>query len=214
MSKTQTLKAESRQRTGSGVLKQMRREGYIPSVVYGAKQENLNIKVETKTLTDMLNASASANIIVDLDIDGGKTQSAFIQSTQSDPLTGKLLHADFLAVSDDTVITASIPVILSGEAAGVKEGGILEQMLHSIEIACSPKSLPETLEADVEHLELTESLVIGDIKLPEGVTATLAPEVLVAIVNESRATKEADEEEEGGEAAAPAEGDKPAEGGE
>lgn len=213
MSKTQSLKAETRQRTGSGVLKQMRREGYIPSVVYGAKQENLNIKVDTKTLTDMLNASASANIIVDLDIDGGKTQSAFIQSTQSDPLTGKLLHADFLAVSDDTVITASIPVILSGEAAGVKEGGILEQMLHSIEIACSPKSLPETLEADVEHLELTESLVIGDIKLPEGVTATLAPEVLVAIVNESRATKEADEEEEGGEAA-PAEGDKPAEDGE
>lgn len=215
MAKTQSLKAESRQRTGSGVLKQMRREGYIPSVVYGAKQENLNIKVDTKTLTDMLNASASANIIVDLEIEGGKTQSAFIQSTQSDPLTGKLLHADFLAVSDDTVITASIPVILHGEPAGVKAGGILEQMLHSIEIACSPKNLPETLEADVEHLELTQSLVIGDVRFPDGVTPTLASEVLVAIVNESRATKEADAAEDNEGEAASAEGDgAAAEGGE
>lgn len=208
MAKTQTLKAETRQRTGSGVLKQMRREGYIPSVVYGGKAENANIKVNTKTLTDMLAASASANIIVDLEIDGAGTQSAFIQDTQKDPLTGNLLHADFLAVSGDTIINANLPIALHGEPVGVKAGGIMEQMIHNLEITCSPKDLPEQLEANVEGLEVGQSLTVGDLELPEGVKAVLAADVLVAIVNESRATKS-----EGGDDtndAAPAEGEAPA----
>lgn len=208
MAKTQTLKAETRQRTGSGVLKQMRREGYIPSVVYGGKAENANIKVNTKTLTDMLAASASANIIVDLEIDGAGTQSAFIQDTQKDPLTGNLLHADFLAVSGDTIINANLPIALHGEPVGVKGGGIMEQMIHKLEITCSPKDLPEQLEANVEGLEVGQSLTVGDLELPEGVKAVLAADVLVAIVNESRATKS-----EGGDDtndAAPAEGEAPA----
>ncbi|MGC6427515.1 MAG: 50S ribosomal protein L25 [Akkermansiaceae bacterium] len=201
MAKTQTLKAETRQRTGSGVLKQMRREGYIPSVVYGGKSENANIKVNTKTLTDMLAASASANIIVDLEIDGAGKQSAFIQDTQKDPLTGQLLHADFLAVSDDTIINANLPVILHGEPVGVKAGGILEQMIHSLEITCSPKDLPETLDANVENIEVGQSLSVGDLELPEGVSAILSDDVLVAIVNESRATKSGGAEDEGNDAA-------------
>ena len=77
MAKTQTLKAETRNRTGSGVLKQMRREGYIPSVVYGKGSENINIKVNTKALTDMLARSASESILVDLEVDGGQSTDRF-----------------------------------------------------------------------------------------------------------------------------------------
>jgi len=207
MSTTQTLEATTRQRTGSGVLKQMRREGYLPSVIYGKGAENVNIKVHTKTLTDMLAQSASANIIVDLEVEGSGTQSAFIQSTQKDPLTGYLLHADFLAVDDSTVIHASLPVVLNGEPTGVKNGGILEQMIHTLDIACSPKNLPETLEANVEEIEIGESLTVSDLEFPEGVTPALAGDVLVAIVNESRATLSEGEDEEGEAAdeAAPAE---------
>ena len=109
MAKTQSLKAETRQRTGSGVLKQMRREGYLPSVVYGKGKENLNIKVHTKTLTDMLAQSASESILVDLEVDGGAAQTAFLQSTQHNALTGALVHADFLAVTEGMTITAAIP---------------------------------------------------------------------------------------------------------
>jgi len=192
MAKTQSLKAESRQRTGSGVLKQMRREGYLPSVVYGGGQDNQNVKVHTKTLKDMLAHSASSNILVDLELDGGKTQTAFLQDIQSDPLTGNLVHADFLAVSDDTKIHAYIPVVLHGEPEGVKAGGIMEQMIKDLEITCSPKDLPETLEASIEHLEeVGDSLTVGGIDLPDGVSPTLAADVLVAIVNESRTTKSA-----------------------
>ena len=203
MSTTQTLEATTRQRTGSGVLKQMRREGYLPSVIYGKGSENVNIKVHTKTLTDMLAQSASTNIIVDLEVEGSGTQSAFIQSTQKDPLTGHLLHADFLAVDDSTVIHASLPVVLNGEPTGVKNGGILEQMIHTLDIACSPKNLPEILEANVEAIEIGESLTVSDLEFPEGVTSALAGDVLVAIVNESRATLSEGEDEDG-EAAAEA----------
>jgi len=144
---------------------------------------------------------------VNLEVEGSGTQSAFIQSTQKDPLTGYLLHADFLAVDDSTVIHASLPVVLNGEPTGVKNGGILEQMIHTLDISCSPKNLPETLEANVEEIEIGESLTVSDLEFPEGVTPALAGDVLVAIVNESRATLSEGEDEEGEAAdeAAPAE---------
>jgi large subunit ribosomal protein L25 len=206
MAKTLTLSATTRQRTGSGVLKQMRREGQLPSVVYGKGQENLNIKVDTKTLTDMLAHSASESILVDLEIDGGKPQSAFLQSTQHDALTGALVHADFLSVTEGMVITASLPVEVHGEPEGVKAGGVLEQLIRDLEISCSPKDLPEIIHANIEHLELGDSISISDLDLPEGVTPTLAGDVLVAIVNESRVTKSEEAEEDVEETAeAPAE---------
>jgi large subunit ribosomal protein L25 len=191
MAKTQSLKAETRQRTGSGVLKQMRREGYLPSVVYGKGKENLNIKVHTKTLTDMLAQSASESILVDLEVDGGAAQTAFLQSTQHNALTGALVHADFLAVTEGMTITAAIPLELHGEPVGVKAGGVLEQLVRDLEITCSPKDLPETISADVSHLAVGDSITVGQLELPKGVVATLAGEVLVAIVNESRLTKSA-----------------------
>lgn len=209
MAKTQTLQAETRKRTGSGVLKQMRREGYLPSVVYGKGSENVNIKVSTKALTDMLAHSASESILVDLEIDGGAAQTAFLQSTQHNPLSGALVHADFLAVTEGMKISASIPVELHGEPVGVKAGGIIEQLIRDLEISCSPKDLPEKIDADIEHLAVGDSITIGDLALPDGVEPSLASDVLVAIVNESRVTKSAgDDDGEGGEEA---EGDAPAE---
>ena len=197
MAKTQTLQAETRKRTGSGVLKQMRREGYLPSVVYGRGSENVNIKVSTKTLTDMLAHSASESILVDLEIDGGSPQAAFLQSTQHNALSGALVHADFLAVTKGMKISASIPIELHGEPVGVKSGGITEQLIRDLEITCSPKDLPERIDANIEHLGVGDSITIGDLDLPDGVEPGPAAEVLVAIVNESRVTQSDEEEGEG-----------------
>jgi len=205
MAKTQTLKAETRKRTGSGVLKQMRREGYIPSVVYGKGSENINIKVNTKALTDMLAHSASESILVDLEIDDGASQTAFLQATQHNALSGALVHADFLAVTEGMKISASIPVELHGEPVGVKAGGIIEQLIRDLEISCSPKDLPERIDANIEHLKVGDSLTVGDLDIPEGVEPTLASDVLVAIVNESRVTKSAGGAGEEESAEAPAE---------
>ena len=186
MAKTQSLKAEDRKRTGPGLLKRMRREGFVPSVVYGGGSENRNVKVKAKEFRDMLAHSASANILVDLELEGGTSQLAFVKDLQHDPLSGSILHADFLAVGDDTEITAQLPVGFTGEAKGVKLGGQLEQMLYSIEIKCLPKDLPETILGDVSDLDVGGVLNVGGLQWPEGVSPTLTADVVVALVAKTR----------------------------
>lgn len=197
MSKKNTLEATLRQRTGSGLLKQMRREGQTPCVIYGAVEENQNVKINTKAFTDLMRESLSANILVDLDIEG-KKQLAFVQDTQYDALSQKPLHIDFLAVNEDTEITASLPLRFTGEARGVKQGGLLEQLVYTVEITCLPKDLPELISADVTSLRIGQSLHIGDLELPEGCKATGSPEILVCNVVKTRASMSAgaDDEEE------------------
>ncbi|MEO1843885.1 MAG: 50S ribosomal protein L25 [Akkermansiaceae bacterium] len=212
MAKTHSLKAEDRKRTGTGTLKLMRREGFIPSVVYGGGSENRNVKVSAKAFADMLSKSVSANVLVDLELEGGTRQLAFVKDLQHNPLSGNILHADFLAVSDDTEITAQLPVILDGEPIGVKLGGVLEQLRYNIEIKCLPKDLPETIEADVSELDVGDSLHIGDLPWPEGVKPTLNDDVMVVLVARARVVEEEEEEEEPGELGEElAEGETPAE---
>lgn len=186
MAKTHSLRAEDRKRTGSGVLKRMRREGFIPSVVYGGGSENRNVKVSAKGVREMLADTASTNVLVDLELDGGSNQLAFLKDLQHDPLSGKVLHADFIAVDDKTEITAQIPVSLVGEAVGVKLGGQLEQMIYSLEIKCLPKDLPETIEGDASALNVGDVLSVGGMSWPEGVSPTLGHEVVVALVAKTR----------------------------
>ena len=180
MAKKTSLKAAPRARTGSGRLNQMRREGWVPSVIYGKGTENINLKVDAKTFSDLLAHSSSENIIVNLDIEGHGTRLAFLQSIQHDPISAKVLHADFRSIDENTAITAHIPTHLNGESAGVKAGGLVEQYVHAIEITCLPNDLPETLEVDISHLQIGDSLHIGDIKYPAGVKATHAADVVVA----------------------------------
>jgi len=189
MAKPQTLKADERARTGSGVLKQMRREGFVPSVIYGGGSENVNVKIDAKTLRDMLNNAASDSILVNLDLDGGKTQLAFLQDVQHNALSGEILHVDFLAIDEKTEISATLPLELTGEPAGVKAGGVLEQMLYSLEVRCLPNDLPETLNSEVSEMVIGDILKIGDLALPEGVNAALNDDVVVAIVAKTRVSQ-------------------------
>jgi len=182
-----SLTAETRQRTGSGVLKQMRREGFIPCVVYGSG-ENKNLKIEAKAFNDLLKGAPSSNILVDLGIEGG-TQQVFIQDIQFDDLKQEIVHADFLAVNDKTEIKANIPLVLTGDPKGVKVGGLLEQLLYTIPVKCLPQHLPETLSTNVEHLAVSEAHHIGEMEFPEGVKPTLHDKVVVALVAKTRAAQ-------------------------
>lgn len=181
------LKAAPRARSGSGRLKQMRREGWLPSVIYGRGVESHNLKVDAKTFNDVLAHSSSENILVNLDVEGEGTRLAFLQTVQHDPLTGAVLHVDFLAIDEKTEITAHIPAHLNGEPAGVKAGGILEQYVHAVEIVCLPNDLPDTLEFDVSHLGEGDSLHISDVKFPQGVRPTHAGEVVIAHIGKTGA---------------------------
>jgi large subunit ribosomal protein L25 len=179
MAKKTSLKAATRARTGSGRLNQMRREGWLPSVIYGRGTENKNLKVDAKSFSELIAHSSSENIIVNLEIDGEGTRLAFLQAIQHDPISGAAVHADFLSIDDKTEITAHIPAHLNGEAPGVKAGGVIEQYVHAIEIVCLPDDLPETLEIDISGLELGDSLHVGEIKYPKGVKPTHAADVVI-----------------------------------
>jgi large subunit ribosomal protein L25 len=200
MAKKQTLHAEPRLRTGSGVLKQMRREGWLPCVVYGKGAENKNLKINAKAFRELLAHSTSESFIVNLEVTGGGTDLAQLKAVQHDPLNGEPLHVDFLAIDLKSEITASIPVHLTGEAPGIKAGGVLEQGHHTLEITCSAGNLPEMLEFDISTMAMGDSLHIGDVKFPEGVTPNYDAEVVIAHIGAPRVEEE--EPVEGEEAAA------------
>lgn len=179
MAQKTSLKAAPRARTGSGRLNQMRREGWLPSVIYGRGTANKNLKVDAKAFSELLAHSSSDNVLINLEIEGEGTSLAFLQAIQHDPLSGVAVHADFLAIDEKTEITAHIPAHLNGEAPGVKAGGVIEQYVHAIEITCLPDNLPDSIEIDVTGLQLGASLHLGEIKYPQGVRPTHAADVVV-----------------------------------
>lgn len=198
-----TIQAETRARSGSGVLKQFRREGLLPSVIYGKGIENINLKIDAKAFRDVLAHSSSDNIVVNLQIDGKESRLAFLKDVQYDPLTGAALHADFRAIDNKTEITAHIPAHLNGTAPGVKAGGVVEQYVHAIEITCLPNDLPETIEIDISKLKLGDSLHLGDITYPAGVKHTLNDDVVVVHIGKAGAGAASGEaSDDGGEEAA------------
>ncbi len=210
MAKHETLKAEKREAKGTTASKRLRREGVVPAVIYGSSQREYMIQMDSKSFFDIAKKQASHNFLVDLQIEGAQEKSklAIVQDIQRDPLNGSLIHVDFRAVSENESISATVPIHLLGEAEGVKNGGILEQLLHEIEVSCRPNDLPESIENHVEELKLGDSLKVGELNLPDGVTVRMDAEVLVANVAQPRLATAAEEEAE----AAAAEGEEGAEG--
>ena len=211
MAKQETLQAEKRDTKGTTASKKLRREGNVPAVVYGSKQDAYTIQVNSKNFFDLFKRQTSENFLVNLEIEGAneKSKLAFVQDIQRDPLSGNLVHVDFRAVSEDENIRATIPVHLEGESVGVKSGGLLEHLLHSLEIECRPGDLPDHVSCDIEHLEIGDAVKVGDIEFPDGVSTSMGEDVLVALVAKQRTAEEpgaTGEGEEGAEGAAEGEG--------
>ncbi|MEO0416311.1 MAG: 50S ribosomal protein L25 [Verrucomicrobiota bacterium] len=190
MAEQSTLQAEKRELKGSSSSRRLRREGKVPAVVYGSKQREYMIQVDSQEFFRVYRDQSSSNFLLNLEIDGAqeKTKLAFVQDIQRDPLSGGFIHIDFRAVQDDEIITASVPITLEGEPAGVKAGGLLEQMVKSLEIHCKPADLPERITHDISEVNVGEVVKISDLQFPEGVSAKLDGEVLVALINKSRAS--------------------------
>lgn len=190
MSQRSTLQVAPRKRSGTGALKRLRREGLVPAVVYGKKFDNVNLKVDAKSLRDLLARSNSENILVDLQIEGAGMQLALIQAVTHNPLSGNIVHIDFHAIKEDEKIHARVPVRLTGESAGVKLGGLLEHQIHTLEIHCLPKDLPEAIIYDVSDLNTGDFVHIRELAFPDGVQPKLAGDIIVIHIAEPRVSVE------------------------
>ncbi len=174
MAKQIKLAAQTRPHVGRTAVKKIKQQGFVPGVVYGAKQEPLHVQLSAREFANVLSHASGEHLLVELDIAGAQPANrlALIQEVQHDPIRGSVLHVDFHAVSADEKIHAEIPVVTTGESVGVKSfGGLLEVSVHVIEVECLPKDLPDAITIDVSNLNVGDALHIRDLQLPAGVSA-------------------------------------------
>jgi len=216
------VSVKERESFGSPESRRMRKEGWIPGVLYGSGIENTPLSVEEKGLKAAL-GHERGNVILDLTFEGKKkVHPAILKEYQNDPISGHLLHVDFLEVRMDKPIDSTVHVELVGTAFGVREGGILDHGLRELHIRCLPTDMPGQIEVDVEALNIGDSLRVSDVTAPAGVEILDDPDAHIAGVMAPKLVVEevAEEVEEGAEGAPAAEGEgapaeeKPAEGGE
>ena len=178
-----TLKVTSRALHGRGPARRLRVEGSIPAIIYG-KSGNQSVAVAQEAFRDLMRAKGNAASLIDLEIDGKKMLS-LIKEFQRHPITQKFLHIDIMEIDPNSPMTAAIPVRAIGEAHGVKtDGGTLAIVSQTINVRCLPKDLPEFIEIDVTELKVNESIHVGEVKAPAGITFPGDPKRVVIVCSE------------------------------
>ncbi len=174
MAKQIKLAAQTRSGAGRTEVKKLRAEGKVPAVIYGANQPSINLQLGARDVVEVLKHSTGEQMLVELEINDGASVSnrlALIQEVQHHAVRSIVLHVDFHAVSADQKLHAHVTVETHGDAVGVKTyGGRLDVLLHSIEVECLPKDLPELITIDVSALNVGEAIHLRDLHLPEGVS--------------------------------------------
>jgi large subunit ribosomal protein L25 len=169
--KTVALTAYPRTLARRGGAKKLRDAGRVPAVIYGRQAPPQNLEVQGKQIKDLLHHAASENLLLDLLVEGDPRPKrlALLREVQHHPLTGQVLHVDFHEVSETEKVTVMVPIETTGEAKGVKEGGVLEHVLFKVKVRALPKDLPEQIIIDVSHLGIGQAVHLGDIQPPPGV---------------------------------------------
>jgi large subunit ribosomal protein L25 len=174
MSEQLTLSAETRDRAGKGASRAMRREGRVPAVVYGDRQEPLSIHVEEKLLTKMLHTGHFMNSVVMIDV-GGKQTRTLPKDVQFHPVTDRPLHVDFLRIAEHAQVHVNVPIrfVDDEESRGIKRGGVLNQVRHDLELVCDAAEIPDEVVISLAGLDIGDSLHISAVTLPQGATSAI-----------------------------------------
>ena len=192
------LQATERTDKRRGTLTKIRKEGNIPAIVYGAKKENTSIYLSEvqllKTIKDV-----GRNGVISLDVNGN-TQNVILTDYQVDPLKNGFIHVDFLAVDMSKEVTANVNVNLVGDAAGVKDGGVMQQSLFEVSIAAKPADIPPSIDVDVTNLQVAETITVADIKELGNFTVNHEEDEVIASILPPRQEEVIDSGEKQGEA--------------
>ncbi len=190
---TSKLEVKSRAAEGSRAARRLRRSGRVPGVVYGGGGESVGFDADARELRLAL---ASSGAVLDLSIDGAKATPVVLKEAQRDPVRGETVHIDLLRVRLDEAIAAVVPLELTGteDAPGVKQGGVLEQIVRELNVEALPTAIPESIVHDIGELQIGETIALEAVAAPEGVTLLDEPDTIVATLSPPRLQTEAEEE--------------------
>lgn len=195
---TITVTLERRKEVGKGGARKLRRMGYIPAVLYSRESSKGSepLKISLGEVERLMRIPGITHHILEFSIDGEKRRG-IIKDIQRNPVKNEIWHIDFYEVKADQKISITVPVVIQGEAKGVKAGGILELATSELEVECLPDAIPEAIVVDVTNLEIGDAIHVRELKVPEGVTIAENPdEVVVVITPPEVVAEEAPSEEE------------------
>ncbi|MGI8803054.1 MAG: 50S ribosomal protein L25 [Solirubrobacteraceae bacterium] len=198
MARSQPTKLEvsSRESSGSRAVRRLRRAGMVPGVLYGGSADPIAFEVGARPLRQAL---AGTGAVLDLSIDGAPATPAVLKEAQRDAVRGQTLHVDLVRVRLDIAIHATVPLELIGgdDSPGVKEGGVLEQIAHELNVEALPTSIPELITHDVSAMDIGDVLTREAIVAPDGVTLLDEADLTIAILSPPRLQADSEPEIEG-----------------
>ena len=206
-----TLEAVKRDGRGKNEANRLRAAGRIPAVFYGPRKDGaaplgLSVAVDPKELLRILHSDSGANTLINLRVDGGEAR-VMVKEYQLDPVTHNLLHADFYQLAMDKAIVVTVPIVLNGEARGVKlQGGLVDFVTRDIQVLCLPADIPGHIDVDVTELNLHDSIRVRELAVdPKWKAVTEAETMIVHVVMPKAEESATAAAAEGAVAAAPAE---------
>ena len=192
---TTTLQAEVRDSRGKGPARRLRAQGKIPGVFYGPGVEPTPLTLSPKELRKALRGERGRNVVFKLSVDG-KDELAMVKDVTTDPVSQELLHVDLYRIFEDKVLEIDVPFHANGRAQGVVMGGVLNVTRRTLPVRTTPANIPVSIDVDVTHLNLKDTISVEQVPLPEGVECTLAPKLTLVIILEPRKATAAEEAED------------------
>ena len=189
------FEAEKRDAFGKGASRSLRRNGYIPAILYGRQREIVPLQVNARNFHYFLR-SHGENVLINLEIPELGSETVIIKEIQRDPVKEHLVHADFIRVSLDEPVTSVVPIVLVGSAPGVREGGVVEFQHRELTVTCLPTLIPEEVSVDISRLGIQDGIHVSDLSLPEGITIEDDPHMMIVMVSPPRVETEAEKETE------------------
>jgi large subunit ribosomal protein L25 len=176
------LNARLRTEHGKGAARVMRRDGYVPAVIYGHGDDTRSLTIQTLELEKLVSTISVENTIIDLAVDGAKPTQALIREIQYHPARRQILHLDLYQIHAGEKIHLEIPIHLQGAPIGVREeGGVLQEVLRDLEVECLPRDIPESFDIDISQLGIGDSVHVRDLSLPN-VKILNDPELVICAV--------------------------------
>ncbi len=187
------IKAEKRHTGGKNAARRIRREGNVPAILYGPKVESIPLVLSKRDIFNILKSETGENTIFQVAFEKDKPE-VMIKNHQKDVTSDEILHVDLFRISMDKEIRVTVPIVLTGDAVGVKaEGGFVEFATRELEVECLPRDIPEHIEVDISELHLNQSIRVEELVQAEGVKVLSDPSAMIVLIEAPAVEEEVEE---------------------